>query len=502
MMKKIDEFLNRVTMYRLVVYVLSVYILLGVLFSFLGKLAFTPTEMVVSLVLLLTSAFVTDKGLAYIFNIPSNAESWLITALIIFLIMHPATSIPTGIALLLAGFVSSASKYLITWHKKHIFNPAALAAAFVGLTALQSTTWWIGSSIFWPVTLVLGLAVVRKIRRIPLFIVFTAGSVLLQLVVFIVHGQPLLLGMKGALLASPLLFLGTIMLTEPATMPPRRNQQLLFAGIIAIFYILAFKIGPVNIYPEVAILLGNVYAFVVSPKVRAQLRLKQIQRISDRVYNYVFQPDKQFSFIPGQYMEWTLPGVPFDSRGNRRSFTIASSPTESDVHVGIKYYSTSSAYKMTFAELQVGDVIYASQLAGNFTSSGNEHKKLAFIAGGIGITPFRSMIQYMVDKNITVDIVLLYVVSDPLDFAYVEQLKGARSIGVKTIPLVTDLTYRSKGILTAKLTSDLLAKTIPDYSERIFYVSGSNAMVDGTKEYLNMLQVADANIKTDHFSGY
>jgi ferredoxin-NADP reductase len=93
-------------------------------------------------------------------------------------------------------------------------------------------------------------------------------------------------------------------------------------------------------------------------------------------------PDRQFKFLPGQYMEWTLAGVPFDSRGNRRTLTIASSPTEREVHLGLKYYNPPSMYKYTFSKLKPGDWLYASQIAGNFTLNGNERKKLAFIAGG------------------------------------------------------------------------------------------------------------------------
>jgi ferredoxin-NADP reductase len=501
-MKSIDNFLNNITMYRLVVYVLAALAGLGVVFSFLGRLSSSPTSLVVSLSLLVISAYVVDRGFGRLFKVPTNMESSLITALILFLIIQPADSVTGGVALVIAGAASSASKFLVAWNGKHIFNPAAFAAAILSLTGLQAVTWWVGSSALWPFALLLGLTVVRKIRRVPLFLSFIVVSTLLQYVLFVRAGQPVATGMNHALLASPLIFLSTIMLTEPATMPPRRSLQVIFAALIAILYVTAWELGPFVIYPEVALLIGNIYAFWVSPKLRVRMQLKEIQQISDRVYNYIFQPDRPFNFLPGQYMEWTLADVPYDSRGNRRTFTIASSPTESEVHVGLKYYEPASTYKAAFYRMRPGDHVYASQLAGNFTIQGNEKQKLAFVAGGIGITPFRSMIKYLADANIHCDVTLLYVVSDPHEFAYVTELQEATKVGVKVVPVVTNLSYQAPGVVTAKLSRDLLSQTVPDYAERTFYISGSSPMVDAAKEHLGQLGVKNPQIKTDHFTGY
>ncbi len=501
-MNVIDNVLNRFTMYRLAVYVLGALSALGIGFAFFGRLSTSATAMIISLVLLLVSAYIADRGFARFFNIPSNNESWLITGLILFLIVHPATSVMSGVALGVAGGFSSASKYLFARQGKHMFNPAALAAGLLSLTGLQATTWWIGSALFWPFTLILGLAVVRKIRRFPLFLAFTGTAIGLQLIQVLSTGQPVVTNLQHAIFSSPLLFLATIMLTEPATMPPRRGQQMVFGALVAALYVTAWGIGPLVIYPEIALLIGNLYAYLISPKFRLRLELKEVQKISDRVYNYVFLPDRRFQFLPGQYMEWTLAGVPYDSRGNRRSFTIASSPTESEVHLGVKFYEPTSAYKATLAQLRPGDTIYASQLSGNFTLGGNEGKKLALVAGGIGITPFRSMVKYLTDSNVQTDIILLYVVSDPHEFAYLREFKEAARVGVRTIPVVTQPGYIHPGVVSGRISGELLARLIPDFSERLFYVSGPNVMVDATKRHLEDIGVGVSQIKTDHFSGY
>ncbi|HVV25957.1 MAG TPA: hypothetical protein VHC21_02915 [Candidatus Saccharimonadales bacterium] len=501
-MNPVDKFLNNLTMYRLVVYVLGIYVALSVMFAFMGRLSSSPTALMVSLGLILGPAYLVDRGLGRIFRVPTNRESALITSLIIFLIVQPADSVATGLALVLAGAASSASKFLLAWNGKHIFNPAALAAALLSLTGLQAATWWIGSSAFWPFTALLGLMVVRKVRRFPLVITFAIVSAVFQTLLFLHGHQDLGASAKHAAFASPIIFLGTIMLTEPATMPPRRGWQMLFGALVAILYIGAWQIGPLEIYPEVALLIGNIFAYLVSPKFRVRLELMEIQKVSEHIYNYVFKPDRRFNFLPGQYMEWTLAGVPYDSRGNRRTFTIASSPTEPTVQLGMKFYEPASMYKAAFQQLQAGDIVYASQLAGNFTLQGNEQKKLAFVAGGIGITPFRSMLTYLSDKKQSADIVLLYEVSDPREFAYVRELQEAKSAGVRVIPIVTNPHYRTPKAVNAPMTAERLSQLVPDYAERLFYISGPNSMVDAHKHYLRQLGVYDHRIRTDHFSGY
>lgn len=501
-MQTIDDILNRITMYRLVVYVLGIMVAASIGFALFGRLGASATAMVVSLIIMLISAYITDRGLGRWLGIPTNTESWLITALILFLILQPVTSVSSGLILALAGVVSSASKFLVAWNGKHIFNPAALAAALLSVTGIGTVTWWVGSSLLWPLTLILGLLVVRKIRRFPLFVTFVVTSIVFQAYVLIHAHQPLITDMKHALIASPLIFLSTIMLTEPATMPPRRSMQIVFASLIAVLYVMGWKLGPLIIYPEVALLIGNLLAYLVSPKFRLRLQLKEVQKISDQVYNYVFQPDRPFKYLAGQYMELTLANVPYDSRGNRRTFTLASSPTEDEVHIGMKYHHPASTWKAAFNELEQGDIIYASQLAGNFTLPRRPGKKLAFIAGGIGITPFRSMVKYLSDTNQASDIVLFYAVSTPDEFAYVEELNAGASVGVRTVPIITRAEPRMKGAINGKVSAELIEQTLPDFGSRTFYISGPNVMVDATKEVLKDLGVTHENIVTDHFSGY
>lgn len=495
-MNPIDKFLNNTTMYRMLGYTLGTLSALAVLFAFMGRFAFSPTELIVSMALLVGSAYVTDRGLGRLFAVPTNMESSLISAMILFLIVHPVDSVASGIILVLAGALSSASKFLLSYKNKHLFNPAAFAAAVLSVAGLQPVTWWVGSSVLWVPALILGALIVRKIRKTTVVLMFAATSVLVQIALLVIEQQAWGTTLQHALISSPLIFLGTVMLTEPATMPSRRKQQIVFAVLVGFLYATAWKFGPLTVYPEVALLIGNIYAFIISSKTSVRLRLKEIHRVSERVYSYVFHADAPLNFLPGQYMDWTLPHVPYDDRGNRRTFTIASSPTETEVILGLKYYEPASTYKATLHDLQPGDVMFGGHVAGNFTLPADPTQKLAFIAGGIGITPFRSMVKYLTDKKIAGDIVLVYSVSNAEEFAYLDEFQAAKQNGLTLILLSPET---SSGV---QLDTNSVSKLVPDYAERLFYISGPNTLVQSVKHSLRTIGIARRNIKTDYFSGY
>jgi ferredoxin-NADP reductase len=497
-LRNVDEWLNGITMYRLLLYGLCVLAAIGVLLGGAGQLSLPVPGAVLSLFLLLGVCYGTNKVLSKVWQAAANTESSLITALILFLILPPATSWQRAAAIGLAGLLAMASKYMLALNRKHIFNPAAVAAVTVGLLGVGHATWWVGSPVLLPATLVLGVLVVRKIRRFQMFAAFAVTALLMMI---LRNHQDIAVVMRQAFLSWPLVFMGTIMLTEPSTSPPRYRSQIFYAVVVGALFAAQAHAGSVSTTPEIALIAGNVLAYAVSPKFKLRLQLQRITQLSPRVYDLAFKPDRPFTFLPGQYMEWTLPHRHTDSRGNRRTFTIASSPTEPLVHVGVKIYDPSSSFKKSLLGLQPGDALIAGQIAGNFTLPADPGQKLAFIAGGIGITPFRSMLQCMVDNKQHRDIVLFYIVSDPAELSYRDVLEQARAYGVRLVPILAakDIPKNWQG-RTGFLTKEIVRNELPDVAQRHVYLSGPNAMVD---HYSRLLRSAGArHILTDHFSGY
>jgi ferredoxin-NADP reductase len=233
------------------------------------------------------------------------------------------------------------------------------------------------------------------------------------------------------------------------------------------------------------------------------LTLLRKEEVANGVYEFVFQPDRAFSFKPGQYLEWTLGHKSPDNRGNRRYFTIASSPTEKEINLGVKLYDSPSSFKRTLLEMRTSDIISASQLAGDFVLPKNKNNKLVFMAGGIGVTPFRSMLQYMLDTKDKRPVTMLYSNKTVAEIAYKDVFDMAqKELGIKTIYAITDETIQAPGVYNGLINSQLIVQEIPDYKERTFYISGPHGMVEAFKKILTEMGVPRWKIKADYFPGF
>jgi len=202
-----------------------------------------------------------------------------------------------------------------------------------------------------------------------------------------------------------------------------------------------------------------------------------------------------------QDLEWTLGLDRADNRGNRRYFTVASAPTEETVRLGVKFYPQSSAFKRELMTMKPGSTIHAAQLAGNFTLPARRETKIAFLAGGIGITPFRSMLQYLLDRKERRPIVILYGTEGQQDIAYRDVLGAARQeLGIKTVHAVARGSER--GQYHGYIDERLIRLAMPDYLERTFYISGPQAMVKALRQKLLAMGVRRSRIKVDYFPGF
>jgi ferredoxin-NADP reductase len=398
-----------------------------------------------------------------------------------------------------------ASKYVLVINKKHVFNPAAIAIFLLSLFGIGNGIWWVGSLILLPFVLILGLLVVRKIRRFHLFISFVISAVTVLVLFNLGNHMSPMESMKQSFTSWPLIFFGTIMLTEPLTAPARKNMQIIYGALVGVLFGAQFHIGLLNSSPEFALVVGNIFAYLVSSKQKLFLKLKSRREIGKDLYEFVFEKTNVFSYIPGQYMEWTLAGFRSDFRGNRRYFTIASSPTEQDIKLGVKITPDhASAFKKQLLKISPGFPMVADHLAGDFVLPEEVNKKLVFVAGGIGVTPFRSMIQYIIDTQQKRDIVLFYTAGDPAEFAYQDIFSEAAAFGVRTMYVITKsehVTQKWNGAV-GRIDKKMLTSYVPDYKDRIFFLSGPNVMVEGYKNMLKQAGVSGKQIMTDYFPGF
>ena len=507
---KLSKFLNNIAMYRLVLYVLISFVVIAFIFSFFGSFGlapFTPLNMLVSLAIILAVSWVTNITFAYIFKAPTNVESVYITALILFCIITPPSPGNFLPYLSLAGWASlwaMASKYIVAKGKKHIFNPVAFALVLTSLTISLSASWWIGRGDMLAFVLIGGLLIVMKIRRFDMVLSFIVTALVTIGTIALLKGSDVVFALSTTFSDTAFFFFAFIMLTEPLTAPTTKYYRIAYGILVGFLFAPNLHIGFLYSTPELALVIGNVFAYAVSPKQKYILKLKERVQVARDTFDYVFTGNKKVSFRPGQYMEWTLAHPHPDSRGNRRYFTLASSPAEQNVRLGVRQYAQSSSYKKHLQDMEIGTEIIAAQLAGDFVLPKDTTKKLAFIAGGIGVTPFRSMIQHQLDQKEKRDVVLLYSNRTKEDVAYKDIFAQAyKELGIKTLYFLTDEREISSDEFTffSMIDDQKIQKEIPDYYERMFYVSGPNAMVSSYKRMLTSMGVKSKNIKTDYFPG-
>lgn len=503
-MKFIDNFLNSITMYRLVLFVTGIYSILAIGLNVFGILHFSTLWLIISLIILCSSAIIFNYILGKIFRIPTNAESSLITAFILFLILAPASNTQEIFGIILASLLAMSAKYVLGYMGKHFFNPAAVSAVLVGLTGIATATWWVASPYMLPAVLVGGFLIVRKIRRFSLFFAFLTTALLSIVVNGIFSGGQFLNLLRDAFVSWPVIFFGTVMLTEPLTTPPHQNLQIFYGGITGLLFGSSFKLGILYNTPELSLVLANIFSYIASPKQKLVLRLEKIVQMAPLVYDFIFSTEKPLSFIPGQYLEWTLETKTWDDRGNRRYFTIASSPTEKNIHLGVKIPTQSSSFKNALLNLKPGQEMLAGQLSGDFILPEDPNIPVVTIAGGIGITPFRSMAKYMTDKKIKRDTILFYASSDPAEFVYGDIFEHAKPFGLKTINILSGsktIPEDWKGKV-GFIDKQLIEAEVPNYKQRLYFLSGPNVMVNAYKKLLLSMGISRRNIVTDYFPGY
>ena len=267
-MKWIDNLLNRITMYRLVLYFLSALIVAGFVLSFFGVMPFSPLALVLSFTVILGTCWMTNALCARLFRVSVNVESFYITAFILALIITPIDQFKESIGfLIVASLIAMASKFIIAPYKKHIFNPAAFAVVVTAFSINQYAGWWIASPYMVPLILIGGLLVVRKVQRFDLVLSFFVVALAMIVSLNLGRGTHVFASMRGVIIDSPILFFAFIMLTEPLTTPPTRTGRIAYGAIAGFLFVPAMHIGSIYSTPELALVVGNLFSYFVSPKI-------------------------------------------------------------------------------------------------------------------------------------------------------------------------------------------------------------------------------------------
>jgi ferredoxin-NADP reductase len=206
-----------------------------------------------------------------------------------------------------------------------------------------------------------------------------------------------------------------------------------------------------------------------------------------------------FTYLPGQFITVAL--AP-DNQPVKRSYTIASSPTQHDhVEITVKHENEGIVSGFLHNRVKEGDLLDFSGPSGFFTFTGRECKCILLIGGGVGITPLMSVLRYLTDRSWPGDIFLLYCIKTPRDIIFREELDylqrrnpNLRVVITVSRPEGTDW----KGPI-GRITKELIVQTVPDVASRYVHICGPVPMMEVAKKMLIELGVPSGRMKTEAF---
>jgi NAD(P)H-flavin reductase len=407
----LDRVTGRFTMYRLMIIVLGAIAATTVILSLIpNAIAYSTGQLLATLVVCLVATYVSNRLVALVFRVKPHGESSIITALLIFFLFFPTTDSTRLLVLALICAIASASKYLLAIRGRHIFNPAAIAALLIAFAQLSAAVWWVGTPVLLAPVAIGAFVIVYRVRRFALVLTFIAVALIISIVRLSVGGMDVPLG---------------FMLDEPLTMAPLRYQQVTIAVIVAVIMEVPFSVGPLYNSPELALVVGNLIAFLFGQRRSIPLDFVSARQLTPTTREFTFAPARRVSFRPGQYMELSLPHAKPDARGVRRTFSVASAPGAPTVAFGIRVPEVASTFKRSLGELQPGTRLRGTSVGGDFLLPRDTTVPLLLVAGGIGITPFISQLAHITANGEHRDIVVVYAVRDTDELAYASELESA-----------------------------------------------------------------------------
>jgi len=227
--------------------------------------------------------------------------------------------------------------------------------------------------------------------------------------------------------------------------------------------------------------------------------LVRTEQLAPTIRRFWFQPEKALDYVAGQFTELYLPHSSPDNRGQKRWFTISSSPTEQLFSITSRFAGERpSTFKQTLLQVTPGSRLQFAEPMGDFVLPKDPRLPLIFVAGGIGITPVHSMIKFLHDRSQQRDIRLLYIVRDSQELLFSDLF---RAYGLQMTPIVTaprqSWEESLQNIDVQQLTTQ--AQATPN---SLLYLSGPEQLVEYLNAELQKNGVPGRRLITDFFHGY
>ncbi|HZJ40086.1 MAG TPA: FAD-dependent oxidoreductase [Demequina sp.] len=238
---------------------------------------------------------------------------------------------------------------------------------------------------------------------------------------------------------------------------------------------------------------------------KTRVRLVGRETVADRTMSFLFEKPEGFTYRAGQFADYTLIDPPeSDSEGDTRGFTLASAPYESQLMATTRMRDT--AFKRVMAELPLGTEVVLDAPYGSFTLPQDTKRPVVLLAGGVGITPVRSIALQAVHDETAHQIVAFYSCKNPADAAFLDELSGLAE-AEKGFDLIATMTQpesagRPWSGETGYVDAAMITRYVKDITAPVFLVSGPATMVRALRHTLTGAGVSEDDIRTEEFTGY
>jgi ferredoxin-NADP reductase len=278
--------------------------------------------------------------------------------------------------------------------------------------------------------------------------------------------------------------------------------------VVGLLFAVPYNLGFVANSPELALLVGNLLAFLVGQRGGLRLRFTGARPLTPTTTEFSFEPSRPVRFVPGQYMELDLPHAKSDGKGRRRVFSLTSAADSGTVKFGVRTAEPLSAAKKVLLALEPGDHVTATSVGGDFVLPRDPRTPVLLIAAGIGITPYLAHLAS--GAALERDTVVLLLARNAEEVGYAEELRtsGARILarladGSEPPSFITNAGTASPAgspASSVRLDGAALKALVPDIGNREVYVSGSPASVASLRRAAR--KAGARRVHVDSFAGY
>jgi ferredoxin-NADP reductase len=234
-------------------------------------------------------------------------------------------------------------------------------------------------------------------------------------------------------------------------------------------------------------------------------KLVSRHEVAEGTVAFHFEKPPNWTFKAGQYLDMTLlDPAETDAEGNTRTFSIASGPHEDTLMVATRMRDT--AFKRMLKTMPLGSAVKIEGPSGTLTLHNNVARAAVFLAGGIGITPFRSIVSRAAKERLPHRIYLFYSNRRPEDAPFLDELQALEeeNPNYKLVACMTEMakSHQSWHGEVGPIDREMLLRYLKDAVSPIYYLAGPPGMVKGLHTTINEAGVDDDNIRAEEFAGY